>query len=432
MLLALCAGMLVTAGITTFLFLKLVDEILVSQIKAQLQTQADKIVQTMDSGWDIKDLDNEEFKWVLKDRLFYADYFVTDIKGRIIASSESSRVGHTLAEASITRHKGTMMLDGRRVVYTSEKLGTLPFRLFIYYPLAMIRSMYVPLFKTTILAVAASFLFILIIGWLSVGYVVRPLNRLKEAVGRYDPHRGTAGDFPGEDDTEIGQLAGTFRSMSERIAQHQQGQQEFLQNVSHELKTPLMSIQGYAMAIQDEVVTQEDGLNVIASQSVRLVQMVEKLLQLSRLETLEENWKPSLLDLRDIAEEAVHLLLPTANERGISLTIEGSGIGVLIPGEQLFQIIVNLLQNAVRHAHQKVELIIERGEGWAIHIDDDGPGLSFVEREAIFRRYYKGLDGGTGLGLAICQQIALRLGDELSCTSSKLGGARFTYRRTIK
>lgn len=79
---------------------------------------------------------------------------------------------------------------------------------------------------------------ILAIGLFAVSRVVRPLNRLKEAVGRYEPSYAQGNPFPQGDRTEIGELMTTFQSMSGRIQQHQRNQLEFLQNISHELKTP--------------------------------------------------------------------------------------------------------------------------------------------------------------------------------------------------
>lgn len=76
-----------------------------------------------------------------------------------------------------------------------------------------------------------------------------------------------------------------------------------------------MSIHGFVFAIQDQVVTQEEGLEVITNQSQRLIDMVDKLLQLSRLEAVDEHWPAATVDLRTMAEEAAMLLMPEANRR---------------------------------------------------------------------------------------------------------------------
>lgn len=195
-----------------------------------------------------------------------------------------------------------------------------------------------------------------------------------------------------------------------------------------------MSIHGFVFAIQDQVVTQEEGLEVITNQSQRLIDMVDKLLQLSRLEAVDEHWPAATVDLRTMAEEAAMLLMPEANRRELKLTVEGESLQVTIPGEQLFRILVNLLQNAVRHTIDQVVIRVDPeapGAAWAIHIEDNGPGLAEEEREAVFERFYTGANGVTGLGLAICRQIAARLNGELTYSRSELGGARFSFRKKI-
>lgn len=338
-LLSLSVAMLITVCITVILFIRLIDDLLVNQAKSKLHEQARKAVHIMsDGGFDR--LDKAELNYVIKGVLLSADYFILSTDNRIIDSSISGMDGKKIERMLLIRqgffasvhpsahdlaavHEGVAVLQGKKILFTNEELPGQPFRIFVYSPLSSLRALYVPLMKTTILSIVASFLVILVIGLMVVSRLVRPLKRLKEAVGNYEPNQPQDSDFPQADKSEIGELIGTFHSMSTRIQQHHNGQIEFLQNVSHELKTPLMSIQGYVYAIQDQVVPQDEGLSIIKVQSQRLIDMVEKLLQLSRLEALNEEWPVSLIDLRSMAEDAVHLLMPVAAERSISLRVEG-------------------------------------------------------------------------------------------------------------
>lgn len=127
------------------------------------------------------------------------------------------------------------------------------------------------------------------------------------------------------------------------------------------------------------MVTQEEGLEVITTQSQRLIDMVDKLLQLSRLEAVDEHWPAATVDLRTMAEEAAMLLMPEAARRDLKLTVEGESLQVTIPSEHLFRILVNLLQNAVRHTTDQVVIRVDPevpAAAWAIHIEDNGPGLA--------------------------------------------------------
>ncbi|OBZ14435.1 two-component sensor histidine kinase [Bacillus sp. FJAT-27264] len=428
MLLSLFIAMLVTVGITVLLFVRLIDDILVNQVKSQLHVQALRASRILHEG-DIDGLSSTEFRFVVKGLMMNADYLLLDSHNRIIDASDTRQEGKTLHD-QVVASEGITTLHGKKVLYNEESVRGLPYRIFVYSPLSSLRALYGSLMRTTLLSIAASFFGILVIGLLTVSRVIRPLNRLKEAVRSYEPNRAQSQDFPEGDRTEIGELITTFHSMSGRIRLHQRNQIEFLQNVSHELKTPLMSIHGFVYAIQDQVVSQEEGLNIITVQSQRLMDMVDKLLQLSRLEAVDEHWPAEALDLRDIAEEAVQLLLPAAAERNVRLELEGTGLQVMIPGEQLFRILLNLLQNAVRHTSSRVKVRIEgpgTGTAWAIHVEDDGSGLNDEEQEAVFQRFYTGSNGVTGLGLAISRGIAARLNGELSYTRSSLGGACFSF-----
>lgn len=427
MLLSLCVGMLMTVAITVFFFVQLMDDILLNQVKQQLSAQTIKAAHIL-KDQDIDGLDSTDFRFFIKDILFYADYFVLDKNNKIVTSSDTQNNGKILKNFS-SNHQGYMQLNGSKVLYSEAQLNHQPFRVILYSPLSSVRALYIPLLRTTLLSIGASFIVILFIALFAVWRMVQPLNRLKEAVSRYEPHLQPNEHFLQADHTEIGELISTFQLMANRLQRQHQYQIEFLQNVSHELKTPLMSIQGYVYAIQDQVVTTEQGLEIITTQSKRLIHMVEKLLQLSRLESVDEVWQQTTIDLKTMAEEAIHLLLPAAQPRNIQLQLTGPSLMITIAAEQVFQILLNLLQNAIRHTSTQVQLTIEVSDDHEIcriHIDDDGEGLSSEEQQQIFQRFYTGKSGVTGLGLAICQQIASHLQAKLVCTSSPLGGARFS------
>ncbi|WP_458119666.1 sensor histidine kinase [Paenibacillus sp. Z6-24] len=428
MLLALCAGMLVTVAITVLLFIRLIDDLLLNQVKHQLNEQTIKAVHILNTD-DMDSLDSDSFRFFIKDTLFYADYFVLDMQNKVVASSNSAEVG-TQMNGFPANREGIMQLHDTKVLYSEARLTHQPFRVILYSPLSSLRALYIPLLRTTLLSITASFIVILLIGLFAVWRMVQPLNRLKEAVSAYEPHRMSKEPFLQADHTEIGELISTFQLMANRLQLHHRHQLEFLQNVSHELKTPLMSIQGYVYAIQDQVLPTEQGLHIISTQSQRLIDMVGKLLQLSRLESVDEEWPITQVDLRSMLEEAVYLLLPNAQQQGIQLSVQGESQSVEVAAEQLFQVLLNLLQNAVRHTKEQVILSLEQPEhsqiDWIIHVDDDGPGIAPEEQEHIFQRYYAGINGVTGLGLAISNQIASRLHAELFCGTSPIGGARFT------
>ncbi|WP_068615674.1 sensor histidine kinase [Paenibacillus tuaregi] len=438
LLFSLIAGMFITVGITVFLFVQLIHSLTIDQAKTELHSQIDKAIQILDDG-DIHDIDDKDLKLKFKDRLYYADFFILNEQHKIVAASDAKRI-NAVIHVPLEKEDGIMELDHRKMLYATKTLDEdEKLQIVVFAPLSSLRTIVGQLLGTTIIAILGSFLFVLGIGLLAIWKTTRPLKKLTAAVSQYEPYRSHHPVLPKADRTEIGELIDTFQEMSERINKHHGYQIEFLQNVSHELRTPLMSIQGYALAIKDQVVTVDQGLDVIHKEAQRMVHMVERLLQLSKLEYVEDVWTFSQEDLRNMAEQAVDLLTPAASEKGITLSITGSSsINTLLPAEQIFQVLLNLLQNAVRYARSQVVIELNAGpagsssesllqKSWSFHIDDDGEGVAEKDCEAIFERFYKGREGVTGLGLAICRQIAERLGSTMSCERSALGGARFSF-----
>lgn len=416
--------MIFSVSITLFMFNRLIDGMLMDEAKNQLRIQLQKAINIIEGG-DMEDLSSDDLELRFRDHLYYADFFVVNQEDTIVAAGNEDMVGQTI-HLSMLKSDHFFQLENQKMMYAHQKLKD-GFRIIVYTPMNILNKISDRMLRVSLLSITISFTVILIVGLWFVWKTTRPLQQLKEAVSRYEPSRKNQG-MPRGDATEIGQLVDTFSTMSERIRKHHEKQIEFLQNVSHELRTPLMSIQGYALAIKDQVVSVEQGIHVVTTESQRLIQMVDRLLQLTRLEMVHETWKFSLVDVKEMMEQAVQLLSPAANEREVQLVLEGEALEVQLPTEQVFQVILNLMQNAVRYAGGRVVASWQLNENTLrLDVDDDGPGVREEEREAVFERYYMGQTGVSGIGLAICKQIADRLNGSMECTTSPLGGARFTF-----
>ncbi|MBE9917550.1 HAMP domain-containing histidine kinase [Paenibacillus donghaensis] len=409
---------------TVFLFNHLIDGMLMDQARNQLRLQMTKAIDIIEGG-DLEDLSTEDLELRFRDRMFYADFFVVDASDKIVAAGEDDMVGGKI-HVSMSPRDHFFTLDGQKMMYTHQRLNK-GLRIIVYTPMDILKQISGRVLRVSLLSIVISFAVIFVVGLWFVWKTTRPLQQLKEAVSKFNPKHRFPG-IPQGDTSEIGQLINTFSSMSERIQKQHQQQIEFLQNVSHELRTPLMSIQGYASAVKDQVVTVEHGLNVVTAESQRLIQMVDRLLQLTRMETLQEEWKLTEVDLQDMMEHVHQLIAPAAADRNIQSALNAASLEMAIPAEQIFQVAMNFMQNAVRYASHEIKLSLEEiPGGFRICVDDDGPGVPVQERDSVFDRYYTGQSGITGIGLAICKQIADRLGAGISCTESPLGGARFCF-----
>ena len=233
----------------------------------------------------------------------------------------------------------------------------------------------------------------------------------------------------GED--ELAGLGASFNRMSADLSRARDAQRSFLESVSHELKTPLTSIRGYAEAIGDGAVAPEEGSAVITSEADRLERLVGDLLELSRLGRAEFDVERAPLDLAELAARAVERHLPRADELGLTLssTAEPGAHAVGDEGRVL-QALSNLIENALRLTPEGGSVTVAVAPG-SLAVRDTGPGLSTEDLPRAFERFYlydhyrSQRAVGSGLGLAIVQELAAAMGGSVSVHSAPGDGAEF-------
>jgi two-component system phosphate regulon sensor histidine kinase PhoR len=213
---------------------------------------------------------------------------------------------------------------------------------------------------------------------------------------------------------------------------------EFVANVSHELRTPVTVIQGFAQTLaEDEAdLTPEEKrrfLEKIRSNTERLHGLLQDLLLLSRLESAEMILQCERIRLSSLVRELAEAFLPSLDKENQRLVLElaGEGDEVLVDPLRISQVVNNLLDNVVRHAHGFSEIRIRteaRAEGVALVVFDNGAGIPQKDLPHIFQRFYrveKGRSresGGTGLGLSIVKHIVGQHGGDIVARSGKGGG----------
>lgn len=209
---------------------------------------------------------------------------------------------------------------------------------------------------------------------------------------------------------EIEELDKSFKIMANKIKYTDEQKKQFFQNTSHELKTPLMSIQGYAEAIKDGVVEGEEleeSLDIIIQESQRLKKTVDELIYLTKLDDIEEIFKFEKTNLQTIIDKSIKATKSLANEKNITIEVINSlNIELDIDEEKMVRALINIIGNGIRYANSKITIegSIDNNKV-AILIKDDGTGFNHGEENKIFDRFYKGNNGNTGLGLAITKAI---------------------------
>ena len=245
-------------------------------------------------------------------------------------------------------------------------------------------------------------------------------------------------------DDEIGELTDTINDMSLKIKQSEKTQSEFISSVSHELRTPLTAITGWAETIQSgELRDAKDvrkGMDIIVSEARRLTNMVEELLEFSRIEDGRFTLSVEPLDLKAELEDAVYTYKEFFRKEGIELTYQDCEEEMLpISGdpERLRQVFCNLLDNAAKHGGEgkRIDVSIHQEilEG-VIRIRDYGPGVPQADLPYIKNKFYKGSSKarGSGIGLAVCEEIITRHEGTLDIGNAEGGGCLVTIRLPIE
>ncbi len=240
---------------------------------------------------------------------------------------------------------------------------------------------------------------------------------------------------------EVQELIRAFREMANRVRASQQSQREFVANVSHELKTPLTSIQGFAQALEDGTAdtpeARRQAASIIRQEAERMHRMVLDLLDLARLDagTLELQRAP--LDLAALLRNVVERMTPQAQAAGVALELQTSELPALLgDGDRLVQVFNNLVENAIKFTHpggRATLRTVAKGGFVEVEVTDTGVGMTPDVQARIFERFYQadaaragGHHHGVGLGLAIAQEILRAHGGRISVRSAPGEGSTFT------
>lgn len=240
---------------------------------------------------------------------------------------------------------------------------------------------------------------------------------------------------------EVREVVAAFNEMVAKVRASRRAQRDFVANVSHELKTPLTSIQGYAQAILDGTASEPDqqkrAARVIHTESVRLRRLIDDLLNLARIDAgqLELNTEPT--DVAALVRSVVEQLGTNADRKGVHIVTSLPELRrIPADGDRLRQVFLNLLANAIDHSPQggRVDLSAEVMEGHLhVHVVDSGPGITPEEQPRVFERFYQtdrarasSPEHGAGLGLSIADELVETHGGTIQVDSRPGEGARFT------
>ena len=220
---------------------------------------------------------------------------------------------------------------------------------------------------------------------------------------------------------------------------------DFVANVSHELKTPLAAIRGFAETLRDgaldEPATARRFTERILQQCRRLQALLEDLLTLSRLESVEVPAERAQVDLRALVRRAVELMAPAAQERRVRLAVEEQPTTPISgDADDLERLVLNLLENAIKYNRPEGTVTVRLRKGVSqvvLEVADTGLGIPQESLSRIFERFYRvdksraREEGGTGLGLAIVKHVAQAHGGQVEVESRAGRGSTFRVRLPV-
>lgn len=209
-------------------------------------------------------------------------------------------------------------------------------------------------------------------------------------------------------DREIDELVKVMNRSAEELDKYDKDQKVFFQNVSHELRTPLMSIKGYTEAIKFNVLDKESASEVILEESDRLIELIEELLYISKIDNITNDYVLVEHDLREILSNCT----VKQKARAININIEfkyyfdEEAVLFKCDEKSLYRAFLNIIENSLRYAKEEICITCKKINGKVIIcIENDGEHITEEDLPHIFERFYKGKDGKNGIGLSIVKSV---------------------------
>ncbi len=279
---------------------------------------------------------------------------------------------------------------------------------------------------------------VLIISVVIIGFITKkmlsPIKKITEATKKV-----AQGDFSIELETtredEIGELTNNFNKMVKELKSIECLQKDFINNVSHEIKTPITSIQGFAKLLQEENITQEERReysDIIIEESERLLKITTNILKLSKLQNQERLTKKEEVLISEQIRKAISILEQKWKEKNLKFNISLEEKYFLGDEDLIFQIWLNLIENAIKFSKKDsyidIKMKIENNK-IVTEIRDYGMGMDKNEKSKIFERFYQidksHSENGSGLGLSIVKRIVELSNGEIEVISEKEKGTSF-------
>lgn len=297
------------------------------------------------------------------------------------------------------------------------------------------KSVHIRAFFLTITSLIISTLIATIISGIASKRILRPIRTLSKATeevakGNFSVKIGIPKDY------EFALLAKNFNKMVHELSSIETLRNDFVSNVSHEIKTPIASIQGFAKLIQDKNLNDDERsefTDIIISESSRLSKLTSNILKLSKLENQEVITGKAEFALDEQIRCAILIMEPEWSEKGIDLDIDLDKVSIIGNEDLLQQVWLNIIGNAIKFTEKGGTIgikLMDLKDKIVIKVSDNGVGMNEETQRHIFDKFYQGdkshLSKGNGLGLSLVKRIIELCDGEIKVRSKLYYGTTFT------
>jgi two-component system, OmpR family, sensor kinase len=328
---------------------------------------------------------------------------------------------------------GTKRIGGTEYFFAARKVGGNPKALVLLRPRSRGNSAFYPFLIGLLIAAGAGIGLAALAAFVLARRIARPVRRVVDAAGYLAEERNPE-PVPIEGAYEIARLAQAFNEMAEQLARARAAEKQFLLSVSHELKTPLTAIRGYAEGVEDGAFDVDEAVATISAEAARLERLVRDLLDLARMNRTDFSIHRENVDLAETAREAVQRYEAQARDFGVTLeAFAPAPAPAVADRDRMLQVTSNLVENALRLTPPG-GVVRVTAEPAVIVVEDTGPGLRREDLPHAFERFYlhsrysSDRPVGTGLGLSIVKELTQGMGGSVDVESTPGQGTRFTVR----
>ena len=313
--------------------------------------------------------------------------------------------------------------------------------IFMCLPLPAVEASLMEMYQMSVVSLFFVSLLGLIVSYLTAKHVAWPLvlmNRAAKVIA--------SGNFEQRvkvrSSDELGELAESFNHMAESLQVHEKVQKDFIANISHDLRSPLTSMQGFLTAMVDGTVPpqkQEKYLRIVLEETERLSRMTQGIVELSRAQSSTILLEETEFDINDLVRVNITMLEPQLKEKNARIHAIYAEEVTLVKGDKdkISRVLQNLLSNAAKFSPEggiiEVETTLLEKRKVLVSVKDEGPGISREDQKYVFDRFFKADTTrnrdkvGSGIGLAIAKEFILAHGESITVKSEEGQGATFAF-----